>query len=90
MPIHFNNNNVGVQNAINNNVRIYPNPASGVVFIESAARVRAVITGIDGKTEMEQADAKQVNIGRLANGMYFISLYNDIGDRLMVQKLIKQ
>ena len=49
-----------------------------------------MITSIDGKTELEQVDAKDINTGGLANGMYFISLYNDGGARLLVQKLLKQ
>ena len=71
-------------------LRIYPNPANDVVYIESGIRVRAVISDIDGKIAQEQADAKQLDISKLANGIYFISLYADNGERLIVQKLIKQ
>ena len=81
---------VEVKNTTATNIHIYPNPSSGVVNIESSVKLRAVVSGIDGKTEMDVADAKQLNIGGLANGMYIISLYNDAGDRLLVQKLIKQ
>ena len=60
------------------------------MHIEAGISVRAVITSLDGKTEMDQADAKELNIGSLANGMYFISVYDENGARLTVQKLIKQ
>ena len=71
-------------------LRIYPNPANDVVYIESGIRVRAVISSIDGKTEMEQMDAKEMDISKLADGVHLISLYADNGQQLMVQKLIKQ
>ena len=81
---------MGVPNHNNTVLRIYPNPANEVVYIESGIRVRAVISDVDGKTELVQADAKQLDISKLANGIYFISLYADDGERLIVQKLIKQ
>lgn len=84
------NTAMGVASHNNTLLRIYPNPANQVVYIESTIRVRAEITGIDGKMELRQAGAKEINISTLANGLYFISLYNDIGERLMVQKLIKE
>ena len=89
-PLHYNTNMVGVQNQAATLLRIYPNPVTNILYIESDVRVHAVITSIDGKTELEQADAKEINTGGLANGMYFIALYDDSGVRLMVQKLIKQ
>ena len=89
-PVHYNTNMVGVQNQAITLLRIYPNPVTNMLHIESGVSVRAVITSIDGKTELEQVDAKDINTGGLANGMYFISLYNDGGARLLVQKLLKQ
>ncbi len=81
---------VGVKNPAAASLHIYPNPATNIVHIEAGISVRAVITSLDGKTEMDQADAKELNIGSLANGMYFISVYDENGARLTVQKLIKQ
>ena len=89
--VPYNTNMTGVPTINGNTVlRIYPNPANGVVYIESGVRVRAVISGVDGKIELEAADAKQLDISKLANGVYFISLYSDSGHRLIVQKLVKQ
>ena len=90
IPVHYNVNMVGVHNQVAAILRVYPNPVTNTLYIESSVTVRAVIRSIDGKTEMEQADAKEINTGGLANGMYFISLYNESGACLMVQKLIKQ
>ena len=81
---------LGVTNQSSAAIHIYPNPTSGTVHIESGVRVRAVVSGIDGKTEMEQADAKELDMSALANGMYIISLYDNNGKELLVQKMIKQ
>ncbi len=89
-PVHYNVNMVSVKNQATAMLRVFPNPVTNTLYIESSVTVRAVIRSIDGKTEMEQADAKEINTSSLANGMYFISLYDDSGACLMVQKLIKQ
>jgi hypothetical protein len=88
--IPYNTSMAGVATQTKTMLRIYPNPANEVVYIESGIRVKAVISSVDGKTEMEQADAKELDISKLASGMYFISLYTDNGQRVMVQKLVKQ
>jgi Glycine rich protein/Bacterial Ig-like domain (group 2)/Secretion system C-terminal sorting domain len=87
---HYHEEWVGVKNTISGaNIRIFPNPTSGIVYIESPVKVRAVITTIEGKVEMERADAKEMDITRLADGLYLISLYDDNGVRIAVQKLTK-
>lgn len=88
---HYDVSQVGVNNILNNNgVRIYPNPANGIVYIESPVKVRAVITGLDGRTELVQDNAKELDISRMANGLYFISVYDENGAKLTIQKLLKQ
>ena len=84
------NTSMGVVNHNSTEVRIYPNPADQVVYIQSGVRVLAVISSVDGKTVMQQPDAKEINVSNLASGLYFISLYNDNGEKLIVQKLIKE
>jgi hypothetical protein len=70
-------------------VKIYPNPASTMVHIESAEQVRAIITGMDGRELMNVDAAKDINISRLSNGVYLIIVYNT--DNLIVKtlKLVK-
>ncbi len=80
----------GVNNITATTARIYPNPATSTLFIDASVNVRAVISGIDGKKVMEQANAKEVNISTLAAGMYLVALYNDEGQIVMMQKLVKE
>ena len=80
---------VGVKEITAADVKIYPNPATSLLHIESPVHVNAVITSIEGKTVLSQKDATEVNISGLANGMYIIMLFDEQGERLTVQKLIK-
>ena len=80
----------GIPIQANAGIHIYPNPASETVYIESGVNVRAVLSDIDGKTVVEQGNAKRLDISNLASGVYFISLYADGGQRIMVEKIVKQ
>ncbi len=71
-------------------VRIYPNPAVATIHIEAPGTVSASISGIEGKAVLEVKNAKDVDISKLANGIYFITVYDEEGRQLTVQKLVKQ
>jgi trimeric autotransporter adhesin len=81
---------VGVTQVSADEISIYPNPANNVVHIESPVAVRAVITGMEGKTLIDENNAHEININSLANGLYLITLYDGNGNRVLVQKLIKE
>ncbi len=88
---HFNFAMEGVANVSNNTaVNIYPNPTNGMLYIDAPVKVRAVISSIEGKKEIDVTDAKQVNIATLANGMYFVTLYDDNDNVIAVRKVVKQ
>ena len=84
------NNYTAVSNVNTSTARIYPNPATSTVFIEASVTVRAVISSVDGKVVMEQTDAKEMDISKLANGLYVISLLDEEGHQVLVQKLVKE
>jgi len=80
----------GVANVNSSDIRIFPNPAFETVFIESSVNVRAVITTVDGKTMINQENAKEISLKGLADGLYIITLFDENGRQVTVQKLIKQ
>jgi uncharacterized protein YjdB len=81
---------LGVSNVNSGEIRIYPNPSSGILYISSPVKVRAVLSGVDGRIEMEVADAKELDISRLADAAYFISLYDNSGQLIAVRKIVKE
>ncbi len=87
---HFDIHQLGVTTVNNDKTRIYPNPASTTLNIESVVGVRAVVSGIDGRTVIDEANAKVLNISKLSSGVYVITLFDDQGVRLSVQKFTKE
>lgn|GEM_PF-1416520 len=71
-------------------VNIFPNPANSTVNIQCPVAVRAMIASMDGKLIMERNNATTIDISSLSTGVYLISLYDEAGERLTVQKLIKE
>ena len=80
---------LGVHNVTAAEINIYPNPATSVVHITTPVRLRAVITTVEGKVAMSVEDAKDINVHELPDGVYLIMLYDDNGQQVKVQKLIK-
>jgi len=79
----------GVTGIINNEVKIYPNPAQAIVHIESQLRLRAVISSMDGRTVVDREDAKDIDISHLADGVYMIKLFDQNGELVKTEKLVK-
>ncbi len=87
---HFNIAQLGVKTNIQSAINIYPNPASNTLFIESPVAVKAVVSGIDGRQLVEKANAREVDISKLASGVYVLTLYDDEGTRIVVKKFTKE
>jgi uncharacterized protein YjdB len=81
---------VGVAQVNNAGIAMYPNPVCQLLHIVSSVKVHAQITGVEGRLLIDVRDSKDVDLSKLANGIYMISLYSEIGERLLIQKLIKE
>lgn len=82
--------NVGIGNVGGSReINIYPNPAQTVVHIAADEDLRAVITSVDGKVLIDWPKATDINISRLADGMYMIQLYDAAGVKVKTEKLVK-
>ncbi len=83
--------NLGVGQAGNgsSDVKIYPNPATSIVYIESPVKVNVKVSGIEGKMLMEEKEVKHIDISGLPNGVYMISVYDEQNHLLKVDRLLK-
>jgi hypothetical protein len=74
-------------------IEIYPNPVYDYLKITAGNNITSVtITDIMGQTVYTQylkSEMAEVNISRLANGVYFVAVTDEEGKR-MVQKIVKQ
>jgi hypothetical protein len=87
---HFNRIQLQTGNLEKQQVMIYPNPANSTLYVASAIKLSAVITDVEGRTVIKQADAKAIDVSKLTGGVYLISLYDENGIRLTVQKFTKE
>jgi trimeric autotransporter adhesin len=85
-----NGSSTGVTDLNNAEIRIFPNPAEETVFIDCAVPVHAVVTGVDGKVLIDKANARELNIEGLADGLYIITLFDEGGQQLKMEKLVKR
>lgn len=83
-------NNVGIPTSgVGKSIRVYPNPTSGLVNIESSVKVKVVLRDVAGKSILEASDVKQINLGDIANGMYMLYISDMNGTLLRADKITK-
>lgn len=84
------NNTSPNKEVVFSNLKIYPNPVSQVINIESENTItQAQIFNLEGKELMRQDNPQQLDVSNLTNGIYLLRLYDDRGN-FSVQKIIKQ
>lgn len=77
------------QTIADRNVRIYPNPARNVVYIESDENLTVILQSMDGKIIMLKENAEMLNTESLAKGCYLIKTINPKTGVVGINKLIK-
>lgn len=70
-------------------ISIYPNPSSGILFINSTEVISSIsISNVIGKT-VYSCDAvinKMIDINKLENGIYFVTLNNSITKKIFLTR----
>jgi hypothetical protein len=70
-------------------IKIYPNPTRAKIFIESPIEVNIRVTDATGRLLIEQKRAKEADLSMYADGMYVISLFDESGQLIGVEKVSK-
>lgn len=68
-------------------IKVFPNPATSVVNIESSISVSAKLTDLTGRVVFEANEAKTINVSSLSSGIYLISLSDTNGNLIKVEKI---
>jgi uncharacterized protein YjdB len=80
---------VGVVEVQNVEVKIFPNPASSTIFVESHSKVNVSVMTADGKVLIRKDNATSVDISELSGGMYMLMVYDQYNMLLKAEKFIK-
>lgn len=79
-----------VQNNLNDNLSIYPNPSKGVFTLQSSTKILSIeVTSSDGANILSQqinADKTTIDLSKERNGIYFINVISEKGT--VTEKLI--
>jgi hypothetical protein len=69
-------------------IRIYPNPAHGQVYIQAHIPVHATLSSVEGKVILQQNNATTISLQGLAQGIYFLQIRNKNYQIVKIEKLI--
>ena len=82
--------NVGISNPVlGNSIKIYPNPTTGVLNIDSKVAVNLSLRDASGKIVMEATNLKSIDLGDIANGTYLLFITDLKGQLLRTERLTK-
>ena len=83
-------NTVGINDINSVAVRLYPNPVTATLQIAYATPVRVVVSTVDGRIVADEHSVNNVNMASYSAGIYVVTVYSPNGDRLLLQKVVKQ
>lgn len=69
-------------------IKIYPNPTSSKVFIESPVNLEVEVKDAAGKSVLKAKDVKQIDLSKYADGIYLFIITNN-GELIKQQRVTK-
>lgn len=70
-------------------IKVYPNPVSGILFLTTPENYSVEIYSVIGE-KMISTNSKQVDIHHLRTGVYFVLIKNEEGESIKSIKLLKK
>lgn len=80
---------LGIEAVTGNNISIYPNPATDVLYIEGGNVYTYVLTDASGKTIAQGIYANSIDISNLSNGLYLVQV-KDLNGGTHVSRFVKK
>jgi hypothetical protein len=83
----------GLDELNNNKIKVYPNPANDVLFVEVSETVDIQLQDMNGRTVFMKArinanEKLEIDVTKLVNGIYLMRIYND--EFNSIQKVVIQ
>ncbi len=82
--------NLAVTDFGSESLHLYPNPTSGMIYIESPIALNATLHDATGRLLRTVGNARQIDISGFAKGLYFLRLTDEKGELLKTEKIIRQ
>ncbi len=70
-------------------IRVYPNPASKILYISSPLAVQASMYSIEGRHLWHGDNVQTVPLEHLSSGVYLLHIYDNKGNLVRVEKVLK-
>jgi hypothetical protein len=70
-------------------IKVYPNPATSIIYIDAPEKVYVTVMSTDGKMLMAQKEAVSINISQLPDGVYMLMIYGENNMLLKADKIVK-
>ncbi|MDR3679879.1 MAG: T9SS type A sorting domain-containing protein [Flavipsychrobacter sp.] len=86
---YFAYSGVGNVSLTGSDVRIYPNPANDIVYINAPVAVNAALYAMDSRLIQNGKSIKQLDISELASGVYMITITDENNMVIKKDKLVK-
>lgn len=88
-PIDINDATLSIEpTQVSDMLRIYPNPTSGKVFIESSIDLQVEVKDLTGKTIIPLQRTKEIDLSNFADGIYLLQISNE-NNLISQQKITK-
>jgi hypothetical protein len=72
---------------MNNRIKIYPNPTTGVIYIELVNAFDAAVYNYHGQVVMREYDNNgQIDLSELNTGVYFVEIRE--GNNIKIEKVV--
>ena len=70
-------------------LRIYPNPTSGMLYLDGPMAAEATLHDAAGRLLLRTQQARQLDLSPLAKGLYFLQLTDAKGNRIRTEKITR-
>ncbi len=84
--------NIGIEtgSTLAQQVYVYPNPVTDVLYIQSPVKVNIVVTDITGRVVREDVGANSISLKDLAESFYLLQIRDSKGSLIKMEKILKQ
>ena len=83
-------NSVGVETSpLAAQIKVYPNPATSVLYVDAPVKVKLVLRDVTGKVVLKSEDSRELDVERIADGMYLLYITTQDGRLIRAEKITK-